>query len=116
MNFSSFEFIMYSLAVFRITRLIVFDQITEWMRRPFMIEYVEKNEEGEEEMYVAPKEGGFSGWLGSLLSCYWCTGIWVATALFILHLIDSQISLILMTVFAAAGVAALLETFIQKSN
>lgn len=116
MNFSGFEFILYSLAVFRMTRLFVYDQIMEWFRKPFMMEYVELNADGKEEVYIAPKEGGMIGWLGALFSCYWCMGIWVATGLFAFHLIYPIIASIIIPIFAAAGLAALPETLIQWRN
>ena len=69
------------LAVFRLTRLIVFDKIMEPFRRPFFTEIEEKDEQGKVEIYLIPKEKGIRSWIGELLSCYWCTGFWVSLCL-----------------------------------
>lgn len=116
MDFSWIEFFMFSLAVFRLTRLIVYDQITEWMRNPFMDEYEEKNIEGKTEVYYLPKVGGVRGWIGALLSCYWCSGIWVSAALFILRNYVQDFYYPIVAVLAAAGLAALVETWIHSKD
>ena len=90
-------FFLLALASFRITRLIVFDRITEFIRRPFFDEIVEKNEMGQEE---------------ELLDCYWCTGFWVSLLLFLLYWFFPQVAEPVILVFALAGAAAIIETVI----
>ncbi|MFD1705655.1 DUF1360 domain-containing protein [Siminovitchia sediminis] len=110
------EFVLFGMAAFRLTRLIVFDQITDWMRRPFMDKVEEINSEGETEVYFLPKESGLRGWLGALLSCYWCTGIWVTAGMFLARTYTPLLYKPMVIIFAAAGLAALIETWVQSKN
>ncbi len=116
MDIAWLEFIIFSTAVFRLTRLLVYDQITEWIRSPFIEEYEEKNNEGETEVYLRPKSGGVRGWFGNLLSCYWCTGIWMAIGLFVIRFYLPVVYKPVVIVLAAAGFAAIVETWIQSKN
>lgn len=113
MDISFLQFSLISLAVFRLTRLIVYDKITYFIRSPFMMDYEVVNQEGEKEIYVVPKEGGVRGWVGELLSCYWCTGVWVAIGVFCLLFFCPTIGEPLILILAIAGAAAIVETIIQ---
>jgi hypothetical protein len=97
------------LASFRLTRLIVFDKITEWIRSPF---FEEQQEEGE--IYLIPKGKGVRKWLGELLSCYWCTGIWTSAFLISVYAYIPAIGFPIILVLAIAAVGSILETFIGK--
>ena len=81
-----------------------------------MEELEEKNEKGEIDIYLVPKEKGFLGWMGALLSCYWCTGIWVSMLVFILRFYLPLLYQPVVIIFAAAGLAALIETIVQSRN
>jgi len=105
--------LMIGLASFRLTRLVVFDKITEFIRRPFLDEVVEVNENGDEEVYILPKEKGIRRWIGELLSCYWCSGIWCSAFLVGLYLFYPIVAEPLIVILAVASVAAIIETFIQ---
>ncbi|MDQ0268710.1 DUF1360 domain-containing protein [Cytobacillus purgationiresistens] len=113
MYLSFFEFILLGFATFRLTRLIVFDQITEWMRSPFMREIEEQNEEGENEIYIVPKIGGISGFFGKLLSCYWCAGVWCSVILCVLYFVIPFYGMYIILVLAVAGIASIIETLVQ---
>ncbi|WP_249315295.1 DUF1360 domain-containing protein [Bacillus sp. FJAT-49711] len=114
MDITWLKFLLMSLAIFRITRLIVFDQITAFIRAPFLMEYEETNILGQKETYLLAREGGLRGWIGKLISCYWCTGIWVALGTFILYMYFPIIMDPIILIFALAGMAAFIETIIQK--
>ncbi|MGG0891635.1 uncharacterized protein DUF1360 [Cytobacillus horneckiae] len=114
MDISSLEFILIGLATFRLTRLIVFDQITEWMRAPFMKEIDEENENGEMSTYIVPKEGGIFGFFGKLLSCYWCTGVWSSIILCVLYFWWHPYGSYLIILLAVASLAAIIEAIMQK--
>ena len=107
------DFIILALASFRLTRLIVFDKITAFLRKPFFEEIEEKNEAGEVEIYIVPKKTGLRGWLGELLSCYWCTGIWIAIIIVTVSYFFPFWSSPFIVVLAVAGLAALIETVVQ---
>ncbi|PYZ97750.1 sporulation protein [Alteribacter lacisalsi] len=68
--------LMVSIAVFRLTHLVVYDSITEPLRNLFL---TEREEEGE--IFYEPREGWFRRPAGELLSCHWCTGFWVSLLL-----------------------------------
>ncbi|RFU69231.1 DUF1360 domain-containing protein [Peribacillus saganii] len=95
------------------TRLIVFDTITEFIRAPFFEDEQEINEQGQTEIYIVPKKSGITGFIGQLLSCYWCTGVWVSMIFYGLYLYFPGISGPVLVVLAVAGLAALLETVVQ---
>ncbi|HZG72977.1 MAG TPA: DUF1360 domain-containing protein [Chondromyces sp.] len=113
MELSIYQFIVMCLASFRITRLLVFDKITEFIRAPFFEEIEELDEDGKKEIYIVPKSNGIKGWIGQLLSCYWCTGIWVAIGCYILSWQIPQFAAPLLTIFAIAGAAAIIESIVQ---
>lgn len=111
-----FSFFLLSLAVFRLTRLIVFDQITSFLRAPFMEEVEETDENGLTEVYLIPKRHGFRGWIGQLISCYWCTGIWMSILLIVMQWTIPVVGDPLVILLAVAGLAAIIETIIQALN
>ncbi|PLS16004.1 sporulation protein [Bacillus sp. M6-12] len=107
------DFFLLSLASFRMTRLIVFDSITEFFRAPFFEEEEEINKQGETEIYIVPKKNGIRGFIGRLLSCYWCTGIWVSMIFYGLYLFIPGFFGPVLVVLAVAGLAALIETAVH---
>ena len=113
MDINVFTFILLALASFRITRLIVFDKITEFIRQPFFDEIEEENEEGTIEVFYRPKRTPIKKFIGELLSCYWCTGVWISIAVVAGFLFYPTIFLPIMLVFAVAGLAAILESILQ---
>lgn len=62
------EFVIVALASFRVTRLVVFDQLTEPLR---------------ERTVYKLSDTGLGGWTKDLFDCPWCIGFWFA-ALFTL--------------------------------
>ena len=111
---SMLELILLSLASFRLTRLIVFDKITGFIRRPFFDQKEEINRKGETEIYFEPKESGIKGWIGKLLNCYWCTGVWVAIFLVVFSYWVPFWSELVIAILAVAGFAAIIESLVQK--
>jgi len=102
-----------ALASFRLTRLLVFDKITEFIREPFFDEFEEENEEGVLEVYYLPKKSGVKKFMGDLLSCYWCTGIWVSTFIVVAYYISPEYSTPIILILAVAGIASILEALVQ---
>lgn len=113
MAINFFEFIILALACFRMTRLIVFDKITEFIRTPFFDEVEEENENGQTEIYFMPKSTPLKKFMGTLLSCYWCTGVWVAAGLTAGYYLLPTIMSPIILVFAIAGLAAIVESLVQ---
>ncbi|KMJ58182.1 sporulation protein [Bacillus sp. LL01] len=111
---SWFWFLLLGLASFRLTRLIVLDKIAGFLRKPFMEEIEEKNDKGEIEEYIVIKGKGLRRWIGELLSCYWCTGVWVTTGLFFLMTFYPIVGQPVLIIFAAAGLAGILESIVAR--
>ncbi|MEC2077066.1 DUF1360 domain-containing protein [Metabacillus fastidiosus] len=106
--------IIFSFAVFRLTRLFVFDKITEFIRRPFHNETEETDENGNIETYIEIKGNGLRAWIGELLSCYWCTGVWCSAFLYGIWLIWPEGAEPLLIILAIAGAAGIIETITMK--
>lgn len=114
MEITWMELLIISLASFRLTRLIVFDKITEFLRAPFFEEEIDINEDGTKEVYYIPKKGMFTNFIGELLSCYWCTGVWSALAICIFYFTNPALATPILIVLAVAGLAAIIETIVQR--
>lgn len=70
------ELLLFVLASFRLTRLFVDDTITEWLRAPFLSYKEHENEDGIVELHLEIKGSGLRAFIGEILSCHWCMGIW----------------------------------------
>ncbi|KKB40758.1 DUF1360 domain-containing protein [Bacillus thermotolerans] len=114
MTISLVELLILILASFRLTRLIVFDEITEKLRAPFFNEIVEVSEAGDAEEYIVPKKHGVKGWIGRALNCYWCTGVWASAFCCILYAAMPVLGGFLLLILAVAGGAALIELAVQQ--
>jgi hypothetical protein len=99
-------YIMLILASYRLTHLIVFDKITEFIRKPFMKKVEVKTEDG-----VVVKEVPKS-MFGYLLNCYWCAGIWSAIFLGGFYLWMPRYAIFLIFILSIAGAQAIIETFV----
>ncbi|TYR79490.1 DUF1360 domain-containing protein [Priestia megaterium] len=102
--------VLFILATFRLTRLIVFDKITAFIRKPFHEIVEEKDEEGNDVTYLKIKGTGLRKWIGELLSCYWCTGMWCAIAIYFSYVTIPHIAFPAIAVLAIAGCAGIIES------
>ncbi len=107
-----FSFFILAMASFRLTHLLVNDTITEFVRKPFHEEIIETDEHGNQDTYIIVKGQGFHKFIGELLTCHWCTGIWCSAILLIINEIWFLYPIILL--LALAGCAAVVETIISK--
>ncbi|WP_018664523.1 DUF1360 domain-containing protein [Heyndrickxia acidiproducens] len=108
------DFILLVLASFRLTRLIVYDKITAFLRKPFHEEVTEISPDGTEEEYIILKGKGLRRWVGELLSCYWCTGIWSAAVIYILWQYFPQAGFPVIIILAIAGLSSFIETILAR--
>ncbi|MCA0969564.1 DUF1360 domain-containing protein [Halobacillus litoralis] len=97
-----------SLAAFRLTRLIVDDLIMEWLRKPFTVIRVEKNENGEKEEWIEP-----TGFIGEGLTCQWCVGVW-SSLLIIVFYTFVPYGVFLVLLLAVAGLQSILYNWSER--
>ncbi|MBU8906894.1 DUF1360 domain-containing protein [Desertibacillus haloalkaliphilus] len=109
-----YEFFLIALAVFRLTRLIVYDQITVWLRKPFHLVRDEELEDGTVVSYLEIKGTGIKYWIGELLSCHWCVAIWSAVVLICGYMWFPTILTPVVIILAAAAVASLMEVIVDR--
>ncbi|WP_277928465.1 DUF1360 domain-containing protein [Bacillus cereus group sp. BfR-BA-01380] len=107
-------FFIFSFAVFRLTRLFVFDKITSFIRAPFFEELQITEPDGTVSTYMKVKGKGLRKWMGELLSCYWCTGVWMSAFLLLFYYWIPKAMEPIIFLLAVAGVAAIIETVVSR--
>lgn len=90
-RFETFEFMLITLAAFRLTRLFMYDSITDGIRE-----------------YFADPHTPWKTAFYELLTCVWCFGLWSATAATIMYLLIPEAALALL-ILAVAGVATVMQ-------
>lgn len=113
MEITFLELLILGLSSFRLTRLFVFDKITGFIRDFFIDEIEELDETGQKEIYLVPKQGFVRRFIGELLSCYWCTGVWSSIVLVAFYLLFPPVAVPVLLVLSVSGLAAIIETVIQ---
>jgi hypothetical protein len=106
LELSWMTYLMLILASYRLTHLIVFDKITEFVRKPFMKKIEVETEHGIEEKDV-PKN-----MFGYLLNCYWCAGVWSAILIGGGYLLFPKLTSIVVLILSIAGGQCIIETFV----
>jgi Protein of unknown function (DUF1360) len=109
LGISLIDLLILVLASFRLTHLIVFDEIASFIRKPFLSVTYEADVSGQLVRNVQYKGTGLRRWIGELLSCHWCVGVWVAAGTVVLYLYF-PITYPFLLVMAIAGAAAVIET------
>lgn len=108
-NLTWLQLVILMLASFRLTHLIVYDKITSFLRAPFVEEKEEMAENGEIYSTVHIKGSGLRYWIGSLLVCHWCVGIWSTAAIVLIYAWFPAVYPLLV-ILAVAGGASFLES------
>jgi hypothetical protein len=103
-------------ASFRLTRLIVYDTITQFLRTPFHETIVETMEDGSSETFIEVKGTGLRYWIGELLSCHWCTGFWTTVMIYISYQLIHVIAMPVITILAISGVASIIQQWVIKDD
>ncbi|MGG3479648.1 DUF1360 domain-containing protein [Peribacillus frigoritolerans] len=103
------DFFILIMATFRLTHLIVFDEITSFIRKPFLTATIQENASGQLEEIIEIKGSGLRHFIGSLLSCYWCVGFW-CSLISVLTYYYFPAAFPILLVLAVAGAAAFIES------
>jgi hypothetical protein len=105
-DISWMTYIMLILASYRLTHLIVFDKITEFIRRPFVKKIKVETGDGTTTKEVPTSLFGY------LLKCYWCAGVWCACFLSGSYLLFPKVTFVLILILSIAGGQSIIETFV----
>ncbi|KHF39851.1 DUF1360 domain-containing protein [Halalkalibacter okhensis] len=103
------DLVILVLASYRLTRLIVFDEITSFIRSPFLMVSYQENDAGQLIESIEFKGKGFRNWVGRLLSCHWCVGIWTSFGIVLLYMYFPAFYPLLL-ILAVAGAAAFIQS------
>ncbi len=105
---SLFDMVLISLAIFRITRLFVYDKITQFLRDLFMQGRSVVGEDGQTYIERRPYRGGPLRTISDLLACPWCTGMWAS--LFVVYFYYTlPFAWYVILMLAIAGVGNLMQ-------
>jgi hypothetical protein len=94
---TTLEFVVLGLATYRITRLVIRDELLARPRNFFWKKF--------------PPEKSL---LGYLLTCPWCISIWVASILLISSIIIPEVTYAVGVVFALSAIAGLLTAHEER--
>ena len=103
-----FDFILITLASWRVTRLFVYDTATKFFREQFW--NVKKVGRG---FQLEKPKTGPRRTLADLLSCSWCFGVW-ASAMVIFFYLITPFSVYLVMLLAVSAVATLLNNLAES--
>ncbi|SYX85644.1 DUF1360 domain-containing protein [Paenibacillus alvei] len=112
-NISWLSLTLLILASYRLTRLIVFDEITSFIRKPFVDERYHTDENGAIFAVIEEKGGRFHAFMRKLLTCYWCTGVWSAAFITACYLLIPIYAFPVILLLAIAGAAGIMESFVK---
>ena len=107
-----FHFLLVSLTTFRLTRLIVADHITQWLR-DLCMKNVIINDPLTGAIFVRKEKRvkGLRRLVSDLLGCPWCVGIWMALGSIVLYYVAVTdifpTAWMIILVFSLAGAAEL---------
>jgi hypothetical protein len=90
------DLVVLSAASFKAARTLARDEVTSFIRQPFV--RGEAHEGGEE-----PVEGGFHQAIGELVTCSRCVGTWAAAGLATTQILSPRFGRLLTWSLAAAG-------------
>jgi hypothetical protein len=110
---TALDLLVLSAATFKAARTLARDEVTSFIRQPFVRGEAHS---GDEE----PVEGGMQQAIGELITCTRCTGTWAAAALASTQILAPRFGRLLTWSLGAAGINDFLQTafaaLAHKSN
>lgn len=100
------DIVLLGLGTFKLSRLITKDKVTSFMRSPFT-RYERSG--GPAEVEEKPRGGEVRHAIGELLTCPYCMGQWVGTALLAAYLYKPRATRVAAAAFAVVTVADYLQ-------
>src|SRR3989344_5455892 len=99
-----FDTVLIIFAIFRVTRLLVYDKITRWFREWFVFKRTLVGQDGSLWVEILPFGRGLRHTIHELLQCPWCIGVWAALVVtFVYFMFPWAWYLIFMLAVAGAG-------------
>lgn len=108
------EWFFLAFGVFRFTHLVVYDEIASFIRKPFHEIREVTDADGNKEQYLYVKGKGLKHFIGTLLSCHWCMGIWCTIILYTGFLLWPHIFNPIIMILGVAGAAAFIEEILHR--
>jgi hypothetical protein len=90
------HFLILTLAIYRLTRLVIEDTVLEKVRDKIWSRF--------------PESHG----IGYLITCYWCTGFWVSSLVVISYIIVPVPALAISSILAFSSAAGLIAAWMNK--
>jgi hypothetical protein len=97
------DLVVLSAASFKASRTLARDEVTSFLREPFVRGHAHAGEDEE------PVEGGMPQAIGELVTCTRCAGTWAAGALAVTQILAPRFGRLLTWSLAAAGANDLLQ-------
>ncbi|MCA9362230.1 DUF1360 domain-containing protein [Candidatus Kaiserbacteria bacterium] len=97
------DYVLITLASWRLTRLFVYDVVTKWFREQFW----DVKKVGRSLQLVKPKTGPRRT-VADLMDCPWCFGMWAAASITFFYLITPY-AVFPVVLLALSGVATFLQ-------
>jgi hypothetical protein len=112
------DVLILGLACFRITHFLTSDTLTMPFRAWLVDERIEPDALGRMVQIPIPKPPAWRGVLGTLITCTWCLGVWVAAGLVVGLRVWKAGTAVVVLVAAVAGAGIVLEmlTLFLKVN
>jgi len=98
-NISVFDTVVLSLAVFRLTRLVVYDMITQFVR----------------DWFSNVAKDTLRGTIGTLINCSWCVGMWLALIVSFVYF-ATPLAWYPLFVLALAGLGNILQLVVNMMS
>lgn len=107
-----FETLIITLAVFRLTRLLVYDSVFRFFRDFFVDKGIQKDADGNEIVVRRIYKDGIRRTISDLLSCPWCIGMWLSLLVAFLYFVSPYMWFPIF-VLAVAGFSSLIQISIN---
>lgn len=108
-----FDFFILALAIMRLIRLFVYDNIMLFIRETTLdVKRVRYAETGEESVERVSSRNSFKRTLEKLFGCPWCMGVWIAAVSVFVYLAFPE-AWIFLLILAVSGVASMLQVLMN---
>ncbi len=103
-----FDLLLITLAVFRLTRLFVYDKVTRFVRDPFLVKEEVISPEGEIMVVRRKHRSGVRRSISDLLDCPWCVAIWATPVVLTAYFLTPYAWYVIL-ILAISGAAVFME-------